>query len=149
MMSNSRLNTPGPMRMTGTGIFRGLGPDAEYRRRLGEGVFEIQRCGDCARFYFYPRVTCRYCGSSDVHWTQPSGRATVYSTTVVRRRAEKGGDYNVAIVRLQEGPLMMSRIDDLPPEAVEIGLAVTPRVVGAGLDAVLVFVPAEEGNHHG
>ncbi|MEK7215499.1 MAG: zinc ribbon domain-containing protein, partial [Chloroflexota bacterium] len=26
----------------------------------------MQRCGDCAQFYFYPRAFCRFCGGGNV-----------------------------------------------------------------------------------
>jgi uncharacterized OB-fold protein len=125
------------------------GPEAEYRLRLGQGAFEIQRCNRCSRHYFFPRVLCPHCGSNEVSWVRPSGRATVYSTTVVRRRAEDGGDYNVAIVELAEGPRMMSRVEELPPTDVKIGAAVEARINGSGADAVLVFIPAKDGATHG
>jgi uncharacterized OB-fold protein len=123
-------------------VFKGPGPEAVYRQKLGDGIFEIQRCDHCARHFFYPRVTCRYCGSAAVQWVRPSGDATVYSTTIVRRKAEEGGDYNVVIVELEEGPRMMSRVEESAPAAVKIGAAVTARIDGSGKEAVLVFVPA-------
>jgi uncharacterized OB-fold protein len=126
-------------------VFAGPGPQALYFQKLGEGVFEIQRCEHCARHFFYPRVTCRYCGSAAVKWIQPSGIGTVYSTTIVRRKPDDGGDYNVAIVELAEGPRMMTRISDIAPAEVRIGARVKARVDGAGRDSVLVFVPFEDG----
>jgi uncharacterized OB-fold protein len=125
------------------------GPEAEYRRRLGQGTFEIQRCDSCARHFFFPRVLCPHCGSGEVSWVRPCGRATVYSTTVVRRRAEEGGDYNVAIVQLAEGPRLMSRVEELPPADVRIGAAVEARIDGTGAEAVLVFIPAKGRASHG
>ncbi len=124
------------------------GPEARYRGRLATGIFEIQRCERCARHYFFPRVLCPHCGSDRVSWSKPTGRGTVYSTTVVRRRPEDGGDYNVAIVELEEGPRMMSRVEGIAPAEVKIGAAVRARIDGQGADAVLVFVP-EAGASHG
>ncbi|CAN5701668.1 OB-fold domain-containing protein [soil metagenome] len=129
--------------------FGGAGPEARYRQKLSEGIFEIQRCSACSRHQFYPRVTCRYCGSASLDWVAPSGKASVYSTTVVRRKPADGGDYNVAIVMLQEGPRMMSRVDGIEPTAVTIGQAVTARINGLGADALLVFVPDLQGATHG
>jgi uncharacterized OB-fold protein len=126
----------------GNAVFTGPGPEAVYRQKLGDGTFEIQRCESCTRHFFYPRVTCRYCGSAALQWVRPSGAATVYSTTVVRRKAEEGGDYNVVIVELEEGPRMMSRIEERAPKDVKIGDAVTARIDGSGKEAVLVFVAA-------
>jgi uncharacterized OB-fold protein len=63
------------------------GPEKIYRDKLAQGSFEIQRCSGCAKHVFYPRVLCPHCGSGRLEWTAPSGRGTVYSTTVVRRKA--------------------------------------------------------------
>ncbi len=89
-----------------------------------------------------PRVLCTHCGHAELIWVSPSMRATVYSTTTVRRRAEQGGDYNVSIIELEEGPRLMSRVEGVPPSAVVIGLAVRAAVArDADGNAVLVFHP--------
>ncbi len=42
-----------------------------------------------------------------------SGKGRVHTTTVVRRKPERGGDYNVCMVELEEGVRMMSRVDGI------------------------------------
>lgn len=119
------------------------GADLHYRSALARGAFEIQRCDACARAVFYPRMICPHCGSDELDWFAPSGTGTVYSTTVVRRKPEAGGDYNVALIDLDEGVRMMSRVEGLVPDAVRIGLKVRARVLlrdGVGL---VVFDPQE------
>ena len=68
-----------------------------------------------------------------------SGRATVYATSVVRVRPEDGADYNIALVDLQEGPRMMTRIVDVAPEEVRIGDAVTAFVGEIDGNRVVLF----------
>lgn len=118
------------------------GPEKHYKEKLAQGRFEIQKCAACGRHVFYPRVQCPHCGGPDLDWIAPSGEGTVYSTTVVRRKPADGGDYNVALVDLAEGPRMMCRVVELPPEAVRIGMKVTARIAGAGEAALVEFVPA-------
>lgn len=118
------------------------GADSRYFGRLAEGVFEIPVCDSCSRWHFFPRVCCPFCGSEALHWAAPSGRGTVYSTTVVRR--PDGGDYTVCLIDLQEGPRMMSRVVDMPPDAVRIGLPVQARIDTMQEGPLLVFV-AEGG----
>lgn len=118
------------------------GADLHYRQALAQGRFLIQRCAACARAVFYPRMICPHCGGDALAWEEPSGRGTVYSTTVVRRKAEAGGDYNVALIDLEEGVRMMSRVDDVAPEAVRIGMAVQARVLARESGNLVVFVPA-------
>lgn len=114
------------------------GPEKRYLDALKEGRFEIQKCASCAKHVFYPRLACPHCGSEQLEWVAPSGRGTVYSTTVVRRKAADGGDYNVCLVDLAEGVRMMSRVATIAPGAVRIGMGVKARVA----DGLVEFVPA-------
>ena len=62
----------------------------------------------------------------------------------MRRKPESGGDYNVALVDLAEGPRLMSRIDGVPPEQVRIGMRVRARVIDdPAKGKLLVFTPQE------
>ena len=115
------------------------GPEKHYHDQLAQGRFQIQRCQACAQAVFYPRMICPHCGSNRLDWITPSGLGTVYSTTVVRRKAEHGGDYNVALVDLEEGVRMMSRVEGIEPAAVAIGMAVQAYVADAGADKLVVF----------
>jgi uncharacterized protein len=114
------------------------GPEKRFFDALGEGRFEIQKCAACARHVFYPRVVCPHCGSGRLEWVAPSGRGTVYSTTVVRRKPADGGDYNVCLVDLEEGVRMMSRVAGIAAQDVRIGMAVTARIA----DGLVEFTPA-------
>lgn len=118
------------------------GADQHYRQALAEGHFLIQRCAACQRAVFYPRMICPHCGGDALSWERPSGRGAVYSTTVVRRNAEAGGDYNVSLIDLEEGVRMMSRVDGVAPDAVRIGMAVQARVLARESGNLVVFVPA-------
>ena len=129
--------------------FTGPGPDAQFAAQLREGRFEIQRCDDCARHVFMPRVLCPHCGGARLSWTTPSGRGAVYSCTTVRRKADSGGDYNVSIIALDEGPQLMSRVEGIAADAVRIGMRVCAQIVGGEGAAVLVFRPEETGGAGG
>ena len=102
-------------------------PDADYKAFLQEGRFMIQRSRGSGRYVFYPRVIEPGSGADDLEWVAASGRAKVYSTTVVRVRPP-AQDYNVALVDLEEEPRMMSRIEGLKPEDVYIGMSVQARI---------------------
>ena len=121
------------------------GPESSYQDYLAKGEFRIQRCDGCSRHVFYPRLLCPHCGSSRLEWVVPSGAGTVYSTTVMRRRPEAGGDYNVSLVDLEEGPRLMSRVEGLPPVEIGIGMRVKARVAGGG-DAGFFVVFDPVGN---
>lgn len=124
-------------------LFLGPGPDAVFADRLAQGRFEIQRCLACGGHVFMPRVLCPHCGDARLSWTVPSGRGEVYSCTTVRRRAESGGDYNVSIIALDEGPHLMSRVEGPAADAVRIGMRVRAEILHGDGKAVLVFRPEE------
>ena len=102
----------------------------------------LQRCAACERHVFYPRVLCPHCSSGSLEWVAASGQGTVHSVTVVQRRVEDGGPYNVVLVDLDEGVRMMSRVEGIAHEQVRIGQRVT-HVIRECPDGPLVcFVPA-------
>lgn len=120
----------------------GNGPDAAFRAALAEGRFVIQRCAPCGQHIYHPRVLCPHCGSDRLDEVEPTGRGTVYSVTVVRRLPDKGGDYNVALIDLEEGPRVMSRVDDIAPDEVGIGMAVRAYVGEVAGAPNVLFKPA-------
>jgi hypothetical protein len=78
------------------------------------GRLLIQRCQDCARHVFYPRVACPHCASERLEWVEASGKGTVYSYTVVYNNAPSAFaadvPYVVAVIELAEGVRMLSNI---------------------------------------
>lgn len=115
------------------------GPDATFREHLKQGRFMIQKCGRCGTFIFYPRLLCTGCGASDLAWQEANGGGAVYSTTVVRRKADQGGDYNVAVIELAEGPRLMSKVVDVAPADVSIGMRVRAAIDQTANGPLLVF----------
>lgn len=88
----------------------------------------LQKCGQCGAQQFYPRSICTGCSSSSLDWVEASGRGTVLSWTIVRHPvSEAYADdipYVIALIKLQEGPTMMSQIIDCDPESVHSGMQV-------------------------
>ncbi|KRB67988.1 Zn-ribbon domain-containing OB-fold protein [Noviherbaspirillum sp. Root189] len=119
------------------------GPEAEYFAGLNQGRFRIQRCQACTRHVFYPRVLCPHCGSQELAWTEPSGRGTIYSYTVIAGKPGTGTDYNVVLVELEEGVRMMSRVEEIDLQALRIGLPVVGKVAVQDGKGQVVFVPRE------
>ena len=115
------------------------GPDRIYQKALSEGRFLIQKCASCGACIHYPRLLCTHCGSDRLDTIDASGNGTVYSTSVVRQRAERGGDYNIALIDLDEGPRLMSRVEGLEPDAVTIGMKVKSRIATVDGAPLLVF----------
>jgi len=118
-----------------------LRPEEDFFRFLGEGRFMLQRSRESGRFIFYPRVAEPLTGSTDLEWVEASGRGTVYSTTVVRQKPPTP-NYNVALIDLEEGPRLMSRVDGVAPETVRIGMSVKAKIIRENERPLLVFEPA-------
>lgn len=109
----------------------------------------IQKCLGCDSLIFYPRKYCPECWSSNLGWQQASGRAKVNTFTITRDMVEPKFmadlPYVLAMVDLEEGVRMMTRIVECDPEAVEIGMDV--EVVFEDITdqhALPLFRPVEE-----
>ncbi len=114
-------------------------PALIYRRHLENGKLGYQSCADCSAAVFYPRVLCPVCGSGALEWRESAGRGTVYATTAVHGRDRD--PRNVVLVDLDEGFRMMSRVEGVPAEDVEVGMRVRFEVRQAEEDEpVAVFV---------
>ena len=120
------------------------GIQAQHQAALDQGRFLIQRCGDCGGHVYFPREVCPHCGSGQLAWHEPAGTGTVYAVTTVRRKADAGGDYNVAMIDLDEGVRLMSRVTDLDPAAVRIGQRVRARVDIVKDHGVVMFSSVQE-----
>lgn len=88
----------------------------------------IQKCENCGKKIYYPRMVCPKCLSSDLGWVEASGRGKVYSYSVVNRPPSKEFSedvpYILALVELAEGPKMITNIVGCEPEKVKIGMDV-------------------------
>ena len=118
-------------------------PDQFFQRALAEGEILLPKCDDCGAYHFFPRVLCPHCHGAAISWKQATGKGRVYTTTVVRRSQNRGGDYNVCMVELQEGVRMMSRVEDIAPGEVAIDMAVTAFVGEAEGAPAVLFKPSE------
>ncbi|MDB5970245.1 MAG: hypothetical protein JWQ90_2695 [Hydrocarboniphaga sp.] len=116
-------------------------PERQYREFLAQGRFMIQRARGSGRYIFYPRVAEPVTGDTDLEWVEVSGRGTVYSTTLVRKKPPEPS-YNIALIDLAEGPRMMSRVIGLAPGDVRIGMAVLAAVIDDDGTPLVVFEPA-------
>jgi len=120
------------------------GAEATYFAALNEGRFMVQKCAACSRHVFYPRQICPHCHSDQLGWVVCLGTGTVYSTSTVRRRPEHGGDYDVSLVELDEGVRMMSRVVDILPSEVCIGMRVRAQLRAGKTGNMVVFTPEQE-----
>lgn len=88
----------------------------------------MQRCAACAKFRFPASPVCADCDSDRYEWTPVSGRGKVVSWVVFHRLyfPSFAGDlpYNVALIELEEGPIVVSNLVGIANDAIRRGLAV-------------------------
>jgi uncharacterized OB-fold protein len=118
-------------------------PFRVYLDHLERGELAYQFSLAAGRPVFFPRVLCPFTGSDQLEWRVSAGIGSVYATTVVH--PPEGAPYNVALIDCDEGFRMMSRVEEVAPDKVRIGMRVRFRLHRPGGDEppYPVFVPVE------
>lgn len=111
------------------------------------GELRIQRCSDCGAYRHHPRPRCPDCASAAYEWARVSGRGTVHSYTIchppVLPAFADRVPYNAVVVRLDEGPFMVSNLVECTNEDIRVGMPVEVRLVAVDDDLTLpLFAPA-------
>lgn len=102
-------------------------------------------CPNCEEKIFPPRDICPDCGEEARDLFQFSGKGSVYSFTTVSDAPtgfEESAPYTVAIVQLDEGPLVTAQLTDLEKHKVEIGTPVemvTRKLRSEGDRGMLIY----------
>ena len=84
-------------------------------------------CPHCDGKIFPPRDVCPHCGQDAKTKFTFSGKGEVYSFTTISDAPagyEENAPYTVALVKLQEGPVVTAQLTDLGEEPVKIGMPV-------------------------
>ena len=123
--------------------------DAPFWEGCKQHVFLVHRCMVCGRAY-WPASTCIDHGSSAMEWQPASGRAEVFTYTVVHHAYDRSMadklPYAAAVVKLDEGPFFHTDILDCAADDVHIGMRV--RVIFESLDddTVIPHFTADTGD---
>lgn len=110
------------------------------RYRL-EGV----ECGGCGAKLFPPRKVCPGCKSRKLRSYRFSGRGEVYSFSTIYKAPEGFEEYipyTVALVKLEEGPLVTAQLTDVDAAEVYIGMKVemvTRKLTEYGEAGMIVY----------
>jgi uncharacterized OB-fold protein len=121
----------------------------EFWDGCAAGKLLLPTCDDCGEANWYPRMVCPFCASMSVNYVESSGLGTVYSYTVVRRGSgpfREKAPYMLAMIELDDGPIMMSNVVGTDPESIEVGMPVEvtfERAGDDGEDAIPRFVPRD------
>lgn len=102
-------------------------------------------CPHCHEKIFPPRDICPDCGEEARDVFQFSGKGKLYSFTSVKDAPagfQEQAPYTLALVQLEEGPLVTAQLTDLGDEPAEIGMPVemvTRRLRAEGERGMLVY----------
>lgn len=122
---------------------QGESQDDEYRGYLRKGEFRLQCCSQCGYTRYPARWICPECLSEEFFWKPMDGGGTVETFTWYMKSFDKrftDVPYNVALVRLAEGPRMITNVT-CDFETLEVGLPVVAEVAWCGERPILVFRP--------
>ena len=124
--------------------------DEEFWQGCREGRYLLYRCGACG-WTVWPAGGCPRHGMAEMTWQPASGRGRLHTWTVVHQRygsSFPGPPPNVAIVELEEGPLVHTSV--IGADRLEIGMPLEVTFTEIGPEVVLpVFRPPRAGEGHG
>lgn len=116
-----------------------VSPRRKFYAALQEGTILLPRDPLTGKSYFPPRVQLD--SEAEHEWTEASGRGVVHSVTVIHPKPPRQ-PYNVALIDLEEGGRLMSRVEDIQSQDVSIGMPVVARISQTDCGPLIVFHPA-------
>lgn len=88
----------------------------------------MQRCNASGKFWFPPGPVSPITRGTDWSWTELCGRGRVASWVVMHQRYFAGFaddlPYNIVLVELEEGPFLISNMQDLKDRDITVGMPV-------------------------
>jgi uncharacterized OB-fold protein len=119
----------------------------EFWDATNEGRLLLRHCRSCDEVHYYPRPFCPSCWSDDVDWVESAGTGTVYTYSTIFRNDlppfPEQVPYVAAIVELDEGPRMMTRLVETDGVDLSIGMRVEATFAELTDEiSIVVFRPA-------
>lgn len=113
---------------------------AEFYKYLENRKLMGTQCNRCQRVYLPPRPICIECFSSDLRWTELSGRGTLKAFTsitvgptfMIESGYDRKNPYCCGVVSLEEGPQVSGQIlgiDPSKPDTIKIGIPLTLKII--------------------
>ncbi len=115
--------------------------------RLQEQRYTLigETCESCGTKLFPPRDVCLECKAPAYELYTFTGIGTVYSYTTVYNAPtgyEHNAPYTVALIQLEEGPLVTAQLTDIQPEEIEMDMpveVVTRKIKADGEEGMIVY----------
>ncbi len=116
-----------------------------WRLRKQRLTLQGEICPVCGAHIFPPRDVCPECGQPASTPYTFSGKGEVYSFSTVYEVPDnftKYKPYTIALVKLEEGPVVTAQLTDVDPDQVEIGMPVemvTRRLTEEGEEGLILY----------
>lgn len=107
----------------------------------------VQRCAVTGKCFFPPAPVSPFTGGPKWKWVECSGKGTLWSFVVFHQKYFEGMEddlpYPVAMVKLDEGPYLLTNFDGMTAAEARIGMQLSVRFPGGPGDFLLPqFGPA-------
>ncbi len=116
----------------------------QFWDNLAQNKFTTTKCPRCGVLW-PPKSTCPQCGAKAAEWIELKGTGEIYAKTLVGAAPpayKKLLPYILAVGKLEEGILVVARVENSKFEDLKIGTPINIRIKKSfGLDSY-VFVPA-------
>ncbi|NJE43421.1 Zn-ribbon domain-containing OB-fold protein [Thermococcus sp. GR6] len=95
--------------------------------------------------HFPKRSICPVCGSRNIEEIELSGKGKVLSWTIVRNPPsgfEYYKPYPLALIELEEGPVVLAQLTDVDPEEIDFGMeveVVTKKIREFEEDGIILY----------
>lgn len=94
----------------------------------------VQRCSVTNKCFFPPAPVSPFTGEPDWEWVEASGQGTLWSFVVFHQKYFDGMEdelpYPVAMVKLDEGPYLLTNLDRMTVAEAHIGMRLAVRFPG-------------------
>ena len=116
-----------------------------WRTRQQRYRLKAEVCHECGNTIFPPRDVCPHCAEKKQSWTDLSGHGEVYSYTTMYSAPsgfEEYIPYTMALVKLDEGPMITAQLTDVNSDEVFIGMPVemvTRKLTEDGDEGQIVY----------
>lgn len=102
-------------------------PRAAWETHARDGKLAYQWSPDADRAVYPPRVVCPFGGRVPLEWRASEGRGVIHAITLTY--PAMGEPYTVALIDMDEGFRIMSRVEDATGDHSEIGRRVVLRFI--------------------
>lgn len=95
--------------------------------RMVDTLFGL-RCQNCGEVFMPPKYVCTKCSSANLERFDLSGEGEIHTFTTIRVAPVEFGDqvpYDIAVVKLKEGPKITARLTAEESRKVEMGAPVS------------------------